>query len=54
VFGGEPPLVIGTGGFSRLFERDRLFDALLPDLILIGLERALALNPGTGGPWRPE
>ena len=54
VFGGEAPLVIGTGGFSRLFERDRLFDALLPDLILVGLERALALNPGAGGPWRPD
>ena len=54
VFGGEAPLVIGTGGFSRLFERDRLFDALLPDLILVGLERALALNPGAGGLWRPD
>jgi len=51
-FDGEAPLVIGTGGFSRLFERDRLFDALLPDLILIGLERALSLNPGTSGPWK--
>jgi type III pantothenate kinase len=51
VFDGVVPLVIGTGGFSRLFERDRLFDVLLPDLILVGLERALSLNPGTSGPW---
>jgi type III pantothenate kinase len=51
VFAGERPFVIGTGGFSRLFERDRTFDVVLPDLILIGLERALALNPGASGPW---
>jgi len=39
--------VIGTGGFSRLFERDQVFDALLPDLVLLGLERALApQHPG--------
>jgi type III pantothenate kinase len=50
-FGGGPAVVIGTGGFSRLFEREKLFDAVLPDLILLGLERALALNPGAGGPW---
>ena len=50
-FASEPVAVIGTGGFSRLFERDRLFDATLPDLILIGLERALFLNPEGSGPW---
>lgn len=52
VFQGEPAVVIATGGFSRLFEREKVFDALLPDLILIGLERALSLNPGASGPWR--
>jgi len=51
-FGGGPALVIGTGGFSRLFERETLFDVVLPDLILVGLERALALNPGASGPWK--
>jgi type III pantothenate kinase len=51
-FRGKPPLVIGTGGFSRLFEREKAFDVFLPDLVLIGLERALSLNPGTSGPWR--
>jgi type III pantothenate kinase len=44
-------VVIGTGGFSRLFEDQDLFDVLLPDLILVGLERALALNAGASGPW---
>lgn len=52
VFQKEPAVVIATGGFSRLFEREKVFDALLPDLILIGLERALSLNPGASGPWR--
>jgi type III pantothenate kinase len=51
-FGGEPSVVIGTGGFSRLFEREQVFDALLPDLVLVGLERALALNAGASRPWK--
>jgi type III pantothenate kinase len=50
-FPHEPALVIGTGGFSRLFESDRLFDATLPDLILVGLEQVLRLNPGANGRW---
>src|SRR5262249_39090668 len=49
-FRGEPVVVIGTGGFSRLFEREDLFDFVLPDLVLNGLERALSLNPGASGP----
>jgi len=51
VFRQEPTLVIGTGGFSRLFEQEQLFDILEPDLILLGLAHALSLNPGTSGPW---
>jgi type III pantothenate kinase len=43
-FPGQPAVVVATGGFSRLFEREPLFDAILPDLVLVGLERALALN----------
>ena len=50
-FAGEPVDVIGTGGFSRLFEREEVFDVVLPDLILVGLERALSLNPGASRPW---
>ncbi len=50
-FPGEPALVIGTGGLSRLFEREQMFDVLLPDLVLIGLERSLALNEGASRPW---
>ena len=50
-FGDAPALVIGTGGFARLFERETIFDALIPDLVLLGLERALAMNPGGSKPW---
>lgn len=50
-FAGEEALVIGTGGFSRLFEREHLFDALVPDLVLLGLARAVELNEGGSKPW---
>ena len=51
-FNGEPVLVVGTGGFSRLFERETLFDAVHPDLILVGLERALSMNDGASRRWK--
>jgi type III pantothenate kinase len=51
-FGGEPAVVIGTGGFSRLFEQEQVFDVVLPDLILMGLERALSLNEGASHTWK--
>jgi len=44
VFADDPPLVIGTGGFAHLFEREALFDAVVPDLILVGLREAVRLN----------
>ena len=50
-FQGEPALVIATGGFSRLFEREKVFDAVLPDLILVGLAQALSLNEGASRKW---
>jgi type III pantothenate kinase len=43
-FPDEPPMVIGTGGFSHLFDQEELFDAVVPDLILVGLREALRLN----------
>jgi type III pantothenate kinase len=45
-FAEEPPLVVGTGGFGRLFEGDGLFDAFVPELPLIGLRRAVQLAKG--------
>ncbi len=50
-FDGEPCLVIGTGGFSRLFEQEKVFDAMIPDLVLIGLAHATSLNEGGSRPW---
>lgn len=41
-FSGEPVTVIGTGGFSRMFEKE--FDRLVPDLVLLGLYRFLKMN----------
>jgi type III pantothenate kinase len=43
-FHGERPYVIGTGGFSTLFDRQGLFDVVLPDLVLKGLVVALQMN----------
>jgi len=43
-FGGSPAVVIGTGGFSRLFENEGVFDALVPDLVLTGLQHVLEMN----------
>ena len=44
VFSDAPPLVIGTGGFAQLFNREKLFDYLVPDLILTGLMEIVRLN----------
>jgi type III pantothenate kinase len=43
----DKPIVIGTGGFGRLFEEEKIFDAFVPELSLMGLRRAVALSkPG--------
>ena len=44
VFADDPPVVIATGGFAHLFDREDLFDHVVSDLILIGLLEALRLN----------
>src|SRR6202521_315300 len=43
-FAREQPVVVGTGGFGRLFEEERLFDAFVPELPLIGLRRAVEFS----------
>ena len=43
-FASEPPLIVGTGGFGRLFEQEQLFDEFLPELPLLGLRRAVELS----------
>lgn len=44
VFADESPLIIATGGFAHLFDRESLFDHVVSDLILTGLLEALRLN----------
>ena len=43
-FVDKPYMVVATGGFSELFRDEQLFDALVPDLVLIGLYRLHILN----------
>lgn len=43
-FKDEVPVVIGTGGFSRLFENTKLFDIIIPTLVLNGLYLAYNIN----------
>lgn len=38
------PYIIGTGGFSSLFEKSKVFDEIQPDLVLKGLIIALKQN----------
>jgi type III pantothenate kinase len=47
-FGGQRPHVVGTGGFARMLEEERLFDEIVPELVLLGLKHAESLN-GEGG-----
>jgi type III pantothenate kinase len=43
-FDGEKPYIIGTGGFASLFDKEKVFDSVQPDLVLQGLLQALKLN----------
>jgi type III pantothenate kinase len=43
-FPNEKVKVIGTGGFSQLFEKEGVFDLVASDLVLWGLKVALELN----------
>jgi type III pantothenate kinase len=43
-FPGLRPRVIGTGGFARMLADARIFDEVRPELVLLGLLRALELN----------
>lgn len=40
----KPPVVLATGGFAGLFEKENLFDEVIPDLVLKGLNLALRMN----------
>ncbi|MBU2530613.1 MAG: type III pantothenate kinase [Elusimicrobia bacterium] len=36
--------IIGTGGFSKIFENDKVFDYINPDLVLIGINAAIKMS----------
>ncbi len=44
VFYKDPPVVIGTGGLSRLFDDQSIFHSIDPDLVLKGLFLSLSKN----------
>jgi len=43
-FHADPPILIGTGGFSYLYQDEKLFDVIMPDLVLQGLRIAYYKN----------
>ena len=43
-FDGDKPFIIGTGGFANLFEKEKIFDVVVPDLVLKGLLVSLKMN----------
>jgi type III pantothenate kinase len=43
-FQGETPVIIGTGGFSSLFQNENLFDTISQTLVLKGLLEAYKMN----------
>jgi len=43
-FSDQPSIIIGTGGFSYLFEDENIFTHLAPDIVLEGLYLALLKN----------
>ncbi len=43
-FQDDPPIIIGTGGFSHLFEKEKVFNRIIPDLVLKGLLLSLSMN----------
>jgi type III pantothenate kinase len=46
-FSDAKPMIIGTGGFARLLEPEKLFDDIVPELVLLGLKHAEELNRET-------
>jgi type III pantothenate kinase len=48
-FASDPPLIVATGGFGRLFEDENLFDEFVPELPLIGLRLAVEFSQQSSG-----
>ena len=44
VFAHQEVLILGTGGFATLFDKQGIFTYHLPDLVLLGLRQAAIMN----------
>ncbi|MCP0914314.1 MULTISPECIES: type III pantothenate kinase [Legionella] len=44
VFPGDEVLVLATGGFASLFDKQAIYDLLIPDLVLHGIRIAAEMN----------
>lgn len=40
LFSNQPVIVIATGGFAQLYKDKNVFDTIIPDLVLLGLQKA--------------
>ncbi|HCR30571.1 MAG TPA: type III pantothenate kinase [Opitutae bacterium] len=49
-FGLDSYKTIATGGYSQLYRDENLFDEIIPDLVLQGVNTILKLNPIEGKP----
>jgi len=43
-FTQDQPVVVGTGGFANLFEKEAIFKTIIPNLILEGIYLSLKMN----------
>lgn len=43
-FSGNKPLILATGGFASLFDKQALYDHWVPDLVLHGIRLAALMN----------
>lgn len=44
IFNGKKTYILATGGFSRIFESTGLYNENSPELVLLGIKKALELN----------
>lgn len=44
VFKAAKPFIIGTGGFSKIFDSCKIFDEIIPELTILGVKKAIELN----------
>ncbi len=44
IFHGENTFILGTGGFAKLFSDYGIFDEICPELVLLGVKRAIEMN----------